>query len=93
MVTVLLSGEDQLSTKEPSRFSWEFKLEALRRMEAGEKARPYGLRGLTAQRGQASGNHAYNTKKRLSGYPAAFSTGTRLKSRSPRSVTNFVSHT
>jgi transposase len=36
MVTVLLSGEDQLSTKEPSRFSREFKLEALRRMEAGE---------------------------------------------------------
>jgi hypothetical protein len=26
-------------------------------------------------------------------YPAAFSTSTRLKSRSPRSVTNFVSHT
>ena len=37
--------------------------------------------------------HANNAKKRLSGYPAAFSTGTRLKSRSPRSVTNFVSHT
>src|SRR5580704_226965 len=54
---------------------------------------PYGLRGLTAQRGQASGYHANNAKKRLSGYPAAFSTGTRLKSRSPRSVTNFVSHT
>jgi len=37
MVTVLLSGEDYLSTNEPSRFSREFKLEALRRMEAGEK--------------------------------------------------------
>lgn len=36
MVTVLLSGEDYLSTNEPSRFSREFKLEALRRMEAGE---------------------------------------------------------
>jgi transposase len=36
MVTVLLSGEDYLSTNEPSRFSLEFKLEALRRMEAGE---------------------------------------------------------
>jgi transposase len=29
-------GEDWLSTNEPSRFSREFKLEALRRMEAGE---------------------------------------------------------
>ena len=65
---------------------------ALRQPRA-PKARPYGLRGLTAQRGQASGYHANNAKKRLSGYPAAFSTGTRLKSRSPRSVTNFVSHT
>jgi len=36
MVTVLLSGEDYLRTNEPSRFSREFKLEALRRMEAGE---------------------------------------------------------
>src|ERR1700756_2584249 len=36
MVTVLLSGEDYLSTNEPIRFSREFKLEALRRMEAGE---------------------------------------------------------
>src|ERR1700746_2883992 len=36
MVTVLLSGEDYLSTNEPSRYSREFKLEALRRMEAGE---------------------------------------------------------
>src|SRR5215470_2942504 len=36
MVTVLLSGEGYLSTNEPSRFSREFKLEALRRMEAGE---------------------------------------------------------
>ena len=36
MVTVLLSEEDYLSTNEPSRFSREFKLEALRRMEAGE---------------------------------------------------------
>ena len=36
MVTVLLLGEDWLSIKEPSRFSREFKLEALRRMEAGE---------------------------------------------------------
>jgi transposase len=36
MVTVLLSGEDYLSTNEPNRFSREFKLEALRRMEAGE---------------------------------------------------------
>jgi transposase-like protein len=36
MVTVLLPGEDWLSTNEPSRFSREFKLEALRRMEAGE---------------------------------------------------------
>src|SRR6185295_5735169 len=36
MVTVLLSGEDWLSTNEPSRFSREFKLEALRRMDAGE---------------------------------------------------------
>ena len=36
MVTVLLSREDYLSTNEPSRFSREFKLEALRRMEAGE---------------------------------------------------------
>ena len=35
MVTVLLSGEDYLSTNEPSRFSREFKLEALRRI-AGE---------------------------------------------------------
>jgi transposase-like protein len=31
-----LLGEDWLSTNEPSRFSREFKLEALRRMEAGE---------------------------------------------------------
>jgi len=38
MVTVLLSREDYLSTNEPSRFSREFKLEALRRMEAGENA-------------------------------------------------------
>jgi transposase-like protein len=29
-------GEDWVSTNEPSRFSREFKLEALRRMEAGE---------------------------------------------------------
>jgi len=29
-------GEDWLSTNEPTRFSREFKLEALRRMEAGE---------------------------------------------------------
>ena len=29
-------GEDWLSTNEPSRFSREFKLEALRRMEVGE---------------------------------------------------------
>src|SRR5580692_10502866 len=36
MVTVLLSEEDHLSTHEPRRFSREFKLEALRRMEAGE---------------------------------------------------------
>jgi len=36
MVTVLPSGEDYLRTNEPSRFSREFKLEALRRMEAGE---------------------------------------------------------
>jgi len=36
MVTVLLSGEDYLSTNEPSRFSRKFKLEALHRMEAGE---------------------------------------------------------
>src|ERR1700751_4440651 len=36
MVTVLLSVEDWLSTNEPSRFSREFKLEVLRRMEAGE---------------------------------------------------------
>jgi transposase-like protein len=36
MVTVLLPGEDWLSTNEPSRFSREFKLEALRWMEAGE---------------------------------------------------------
>jgi transposase-like protein len=35
MVTVLLSREDYLSTNEPSRFSREFKLEVLRRMEAG----------------------------------------------------------
>src|SRR5262249_19349368 len=35
MVTVCLSGEGYLSTNEPSRFSREFKLEALRRMEAG----------------------------------------------------------
>jgi hypothetical protein len=54
---------------------------------------PLRLRGVTAQRGQASGYHANNAKKRLSGYPAAFSTGTRLTYRSPRSVTNFVSHT
>ena len=36
MVTVLLSGEDYLRTNEPSRYSRELKLEALRRMEAGE---------------------------------------------------------
>ena len=54
---------------------------------------PLRARGLTAQRGQAIAYHANNAKKRLSGYPAAFSTGNRLKSRSPRSVTNFVSHT
>ena len=54
---------------------------------------PLRARGLTAQRGQASAYHANNAKKRLSGYPAAFSTGNCLKSRSPRSVTNFVSHT
>ena len=37
MVTVLLpGGEDWLSTNEPSRFSREFQLEALRRMGAGE---------------------------------------------------------
>jgi Virulence-associated protein E len=52
---------------------------------------PYQLRARGACR--ASGHHANNAKKRLSGYHAAFSTGTRLKSRSPRSVTNFVSHT
>jgi hypothetical protein len=48
MVTVLLSGEDYLSTNEPNRFSREFKLEALRRMEAGENvsvlARQLGFR-------------------------------------------------
>src|ERR1700751_5656137 len=54
---------------------------------------PLRASGGDAQRGQASGYHANNAKTRLSGYPAAFSTGTRLKSRSPRSVTNFVSHT
>ena len=47
MVTVLLPREDWLSTKEPSRFSREFKLEALRRMEAGENvsvlAREFGV--------------------------------------------------
>jgi len=41
MVTSFL-GVDWLSTNEPSPFSREFKLETLRRMEAGENARELG---------------------------------------------------
>jgi hypothetical protein len=49
MVTVLLpGGEDWLSTNEPSRFSREFKLEALRRMGAGENVSP-GAGGFTQE--------------------------------------------
>jgi hypothetical protein len=38
-----------------------------RRQARAPKARPYGLRGLTAQRAQASGHHAKNTEKRSLG--------------------------